>query len=160
MIFGSPRLFRRSAGGFTVRMGTDAQEWVVQLADQLETLLDTDGQDVRRLFPTAYPDDPERDAGYQILARQQLIDNRREAIALMKATVDKDVWKEDELAAWMGIINDLRLVLGTQLDVSEDDDEIDLGAPDADATMAYHQLGYLLGEIVEALTTTLLPPDD
>lgn len=160
MIFGRPRLFRPSRGGFTVRMAAEAQEWVVHLADQLEDLLDGDADDVRRLFPTAYPDDAERDAGYQILARQQLIDRRREAIAMMKATVDRDVWTEGELTAWMGIINDLRLVLGTRLDVSEDDQEIDFEAPNAEVFLAYHQLGHLLGEIVDALSTALPPPED
>ena len=155
MMFGRPHLFRPCAGGFTIKMGSDVQEWVLHLADQLETLLDTEGDDVRRLFPTAYPDDAERDAGYQILARQQLIDGRREAIALMKATLDKKMWNEDELAAWMGIINDLRLVLGTQLDVSEDENDIDLEAPNAVAVLAYYQLGELLAEIVDALSGTL-----
>lgn len=132
----------------------------MELADQLEELLETDEEDVRRLFPTAYPDDPEREAGYQILSRQGLIDGRREAIAMMKATVDQEVWTEEQLTAWMGTVNDLRLVLGTRLDVSEEDQEIDFNAPQAVSHLAYHQLGYLLGEIVEALTTTLPPPED
>lgn len=160
VVFGRRRLFKATNGGFSVKLAPEAQEWVVELADQLEELLETDDDDVRRLFPTAYPDDPERDAGYQILSRQGLIDGRREAIAKMKQTVEQQFWTEEQLTAWMGIINDLRLVLGTRLDVSEDDQEIDFSAPQATSQLAYHQLGYLLGEIVEALTTTLPPPED
>lgn len=156
----NPRLFRPVADGFAVEMAPQARAWVVDLATQLEELLEGDAEDVKRLFPTAYPDDPERDAGYQILARQQLIDRRREAIALMEETVDRDLLTEDELAAWMGIINDLRLVLGTRLDVSEEDDEIDEDDPGAAALVLYHQLGYLLNEIVDALTSTLPPPSE
>jgi hypothetical protein len=160
VVFGRRRLFKATGAGFAVRLAPEAQEWVLELADQLEGLLETDEDDVRRLFPTAYADDPEREAGYQVLSRQGLIDRRREAIAMMRETVDREVWTEEQLTAWMGIVNDLRLVLGTRLDVSEDDQEIDFSAPEAANHVAYHQLGYLLGEIVEALTTTLPPPEE
>ncbi len=153
-------MFKATKAGFAVELDPEAREWVVDLADQLETLLESDDSDVRRLFPTAYPDDPERDAGYQILSRQRLTDGRREAIAMMKETVDLKDWAEDQLTAWMGIINDLRLVLGTRLDVSEDDHDIDFELPDATSYLVYHQLGELLGEVVDALTTTLPPAEN
>lgn len=157
-----PSLFEPSDDGFSVGLDPEARQWVVGLADQLDQLLDDGGDDnpLRRLFPTAYPNDPELDAGYQILARQELIDGRREAIEAMKATVETEVWTEDELTAWMGIVNDIRLVMGTTLDVSEDDHEIDMEAPEAPLLVAYHQLGYLLSEIVDALSTTLPPPTE
>ncbi|MCP3992717.1 MAG: DUF2017 family protein [Actinomycetia bacterium] len=153
-------MFRATTDGFAVELVPEVREWVIDLADQLESLLESDDSDLRRLFPTAYPDDPERDAGYQILARQGLIDGRREAITMMRDTVDLKVWTEDQLTAWMGVINDLRLVLGTKLDVGEDDDDIDFEIPEATGHLVYHQLGYLLGEAVEALTTTLPPAKD
>lgn len=155
-----PRLFQPVDNGFSVQLAPDARAWIVDLATQLEALMESDTNDLKRLFPTAYPDDPERDAGYQILSRQQLIDSRREAIALMQETIDRDHWREDELGAWMGIVNDLRLVIGTRLDVTENDNEIDEDHPDAAAHILYHQLGYLVSEIVDALTTTLPPVDD
>ncbi len=158
--FRRPRLFRRTRDGFAVELDPEIRVWVLGLAHQLSDLLDGDGEELTRLFPTAYPDDPERDAGYQILSRHQLIDSRREAIALMEETVEKSVLTEDELSAWMGIVNDLRLVLGTRLDVSEDDDEVDPDDPDAPLHLLYHQLGFLLGEIVDALTGALPPPRD
>ncbi|MEL7159054.1 MAG: DUF2017 family protein [Actinomycetota bacterium] len=157
--FRRPRLFKATSDGFRVELEPEVRSWVLSLAHQLGTLLDGDVDELRRLFPTAYPDDPERDAGYQILARQQLIDSRREAIRLMEETVERPVLTEEELAAWMGIVNDLRLVLGTRLDVSEDDTEIDPDDPEAELHLLYHQLGYLLSEIVDALTGTLHPID-
>ena len=161
MIFGRrPRLFRAVADGFAVELAPEARAWMVELASQLSVMLEADSEELRRLFPTAYPDDPELDAGYQILARQQLIDSRREAIALMQETVSQDLLSEEELSAWMSIINDLRLVLGTRLDVSEDDHDVDPDDPDVEAHMLYHQLGYVLSEIVDALTGTLPPPTD
>lgn len=155
-----PRLFRPVDGGFSVELAPEARAWIVDLATQLDELLDRDTDDLRRLFPTAYPDDAEREAGYQILSRHQLTDSRREAIALMQATATNDELSEEELAAWMGIVNDLRLVLGTRLDVSEEEVEIDESHPDAAAHLLYHQLGYLVSEIVDALTTSLPPVED
>ena len=155
------RLFEPTGdGAFEVRLAPGARRWIVDLADQLEELLTADTPDTTRLFPTAYPDHPELDAGYQILARDELIDQRREAIGLLRTSADADEVSADELSAWMGIVNDLRLVLGTRLDVSEDDVEVDLDGPDADAIITYHQLGVVLAEIVDALRGTLPPPDE
>jgi len=155
-LFRRPRLFEPAGSkGFQVRLAPEARDWVVGLADELEALLVADTDDTRRLFPTAYPDDPEREAGYQILSREELIDDRREAIALMRTTVTRSHMSVDELGAWMRIVNDLRLVLGTRLDVSEDDEDLDVDSPDLESQLIYRELGYLLSEIVDAMTTTL-----
>jgi hypothetical protein len=158
-LFRRPRLFEPAGKrGFEVRLAPEARDWVVSLADELDALLGADSDDTRRLFPTAYPDDPELDAGYQVLAREQLIDDRRAAIGAMRASVTKDYLSPDELGSWMRIVNDLRLVLGTRLDVSEDDDEVNFDAPDLEAKLIYHELGVLLSEIVDAMSTALPPP--
>lgn len=161
-LFRRPRLFRPSGdGSFTVELAPESRAWLVGLADQLETLLTVDTEHTRRLFPTAYPDDPELDAGYQILARDQLIDSRKEAIEIMRRTAEQDVVTDEELGAWMGIVNDLRLVLGTRLDVSEDSGpDLDPDDPDFEAHLTYHELSVVLSEIVDALTGTLPPPED
>src|SRR5947209_5095809 len=79
-----------------------------------------DDPSLRRLFPTAYPDDAERDREYRQLVGDELVERRRAALDTLLATVDASSVSEDDLAAWMGAINDLRLVLGTRLDVSEE----------------------------------------
>jgi len=163
--FRRSRLFEPAGDdGFSVNLTADARRWLVAMADQLETLLTVDTDDTRRLFPTAYPDDAELDAGYQILARDGLIDGRREAIDLLRKSADAETVTAEELTAWMGIVNDLRLVLGTKLDVSEDDTDIDFDDPNVDAYVAYHELGLILSDIVDALTSTLpavpQPPPD
>jgi hypothetical protein len=53
----------------------------------------------------------------------------------------------------MGAVNDLRLVLGTRLDVSEEMlGTLDPSSPDADAMAVYQYLSFLLESIVEALS--------
>lgn len=150
----------RSDGRFDVELSTESRDGLVNLADQLEQLLTTDGPETRRLFPTAYHNDPEKDAGYRIFARDQLIEKRKDAIGLLRETARADTLSEEDLGAWMGVMNDIRLVLGTMLDVSEDDHDIDLDAPDAGLQLIYRQLGELVHRAVEALTTALPEPEE
>jgi len=143
-------------GNFSFDFDPELLDAVVGWASELGDGLAQDSPALRRLFPTAYPDDPEKDAGYQVLARDQLIDGRREAIEIMKRTAGSDILTFEEVSAWMGICNDLRLVLGTQLEISEDDLE---GLPDDDPrapTMTLYQvLGWIVSDIVEALSRTV-----
>ncbi len=160
MIFRKRAITRRSDGTFMQSFHPSIPALLVDLGSQLEEVLDSDDPDLRRLFPTAYPDDPEKDAGYQILARSELSDARRAAISTVQQTHDNEVLTEDELTDWMALTNDLRLVLGTKLDVAEDDtyDDLDPLDPRLPVLEIYHVLGSVLHEIVEALSDALPEP--
>ena len=162
MIFRSRAVRRRSDGTFVQSFHDQIPALLVDLGGQLESIIDSDDPDLRRLFPTAYPDDAERDAGYQILARSELTDARRQAVATVRRTATSDVLTEDELTDWMALTNDLRLVLGTKLDVAEDDtdDDLDPDDPRAPILNIYHVLGGVLYEIVQALSDALPDPTD
>lgn len=156
------RIFRRrsvapnSNGTFTIRFPDHVRDMLVDLGKQLDAALDhDDSPELNRLFPTAYADDAERDAGYQVFARGELIDSRREAIATLAATADNEHVTEEELTSWMHVVNDVRLVLGTRLDVSEDDHDVDPDDPAFLLHALYHQLGFVLSEIVDAMVATL-----
>lgn len=148
---------RREDGSYLQAFHTSIPTLLVDLGDQLDAMLDDDAPELRRLFPTAYAGDEEKDAGYQILARSSLTDQRRAAIETVKRTADSEVLTEDELTDWMALTNDLRLVIGTRLDVSEDDDESDLDpeSPEANLLEIYHLLSAVLHEIVAALSGSL-----
>lgn len=150
----------RPDGQFDVNLPAESRRALVGLAGELEEVQSTDRPETRRLFPTAYPDDPERDAGYQIFARDQLIEKRRAAVSVMRDTVEADILTEEQLGDWMGVLNDLRLVLGTIIDVSEDDDDLDPESPDFDARLLYHHLGEIVHHMVDALTNSLPEPED
>ncbi len=120
-----------------------------------ETLmLDTD-EGLKRLYPTAYPDDAERDAGYQALVHGELMEKRLNALDEVEATIDNKSLTVEQLNMWMTCINELRLILGTKLDVSEEDYDFDPDAPDAQARAIYIHLGWLLEHVVNALMGTL-----
>jgi len=145
------------AGTFDFHLSDDVRQWLIRLAEDVQILTDEDTDDTRRLFPTAYPDDADRDAGYQILARGHLMDQRNDALAVMRHTAHNSTLTQDELAAWMRSVNDVRLVLGTRLDVGEDDAELDLDSPDFDERVAYENLGAVLHHMVDAMSATLDP---
>lgn len=160
-LFRRQRMFHPIGGGrFEVNLPVETRLGLLSLAEELEEIQATDRPEVRRLFPTAYADDPEKDAGYQVFARDQLIEKRRDAVEVIRRTTEAEVLTADELSAWMGILNDFRLVLGTALDVSEDDVDLDVEAPDAEPQILYRYLGEIVHHMVEALTTSLPEPED
>lgn len=155
-----PKPFKALADGtFRVELAPEVRQFIVRLADEIDEITTLDIPETRRLFPTAYPHDPEKDAGYQVFARDQLINRRQNAADTVRATADNDVLTEEELAQWMSVINDARLVLGTRLDVSEDSDA-DLEDPDFGLFLIYDELGYLLDRIVKVMATVLPEPTD
>jgi hypothetical protein len=138
-------------GRYELRLPADERTLVKGLLGDLRALLTLNADDprVRRLYPDAYAEDAERQAEYQRLTREELQSGRLAAVDAVEATVDAAELTPDQLTAWMHSVNALRLVLGTMLDVKEDDQPF--GDDPEAATMAlYGYLGVLLEEIVEA----------
>jgi hypothetical protein len=152
-LFRQRRIRRVGPGRYAVQLEDWEQQLLDTLTRDLSSLLEdtTDDPSVRRLFPTAYHDQPERDLEYQVLARDELLQRRLVALELTAATTGERELDAAGLSAWMGAVNDLRLVIGTQLDVSEDDGPIDPEADDAQHRAVYGYLTALLDEIVRAL---------
>jgi hypothetical protein len=161
--FRGRRVVRTRRGTYELRLPTPEQELLAHLVDRLRELLllSTDDPAVRRLFPTAYHDDPDRDREYQQLVRDELLERRLAALALVEETAALAELTEEQLSAWLTALNDLRLVLGTRLDVSEDEEPVlDEDDPDAPASAVYSYLGFLLSDVVDALTDGLPPPTE
>jgi hypothetical protein len=140
-------------GKFLLRLPDGERDLVRQLLGELRALLalGPDNPRLRRLYPAAYADDPEMEAEYRKLTQADLTEGRAAAVETVAATVDATELSADELTAWMHAVNSLRLVVGTMLDVDEDDPfAVDPDDPDARHYMLYGYLGLLLEEIVEA----------
>jgi hypothetical protein len=147
------RFRKRRDGTFAVTLPANERELLAMLPEQLRELMESDASDpvLRRLFPAAYHLDAEHEAEYQELTRDDLVSSRTQRAHLLASTSAATSLTEDELLAWMGAINDLRLVLGTQLDVGEDDAPIDPDDPSAPRHAVYHYLGFLLENVILAL---------
>ena len=161
MVFDRDRVRRHGPGRYRVKLRPNERALVADLVGQLrdQLLASTDDPSVRRLFPPAYPDDAERDAGYQVLTRDELLEHRLAALDTVEATLDGDVIDDDAMTAWMGTLNSLRLVLGTRLDVDEELPPLDSADPLAPAYAVYEFLGWLLSQVVDALSADLPPPN-
>jgi hypothetical protein len=160
MIFDRDRVKRRGVGRYEVKLRPSERvlmgDLVVQLREQL--LASTDDPSVRRLFPPAYPDDPERDAGYQVLTRDELLEHRLAALDTVEGSLDGAELDDAGLAAWMSTLNSLRLVLGTRLDVDEELPALADDDPLAPAYAVYEYLGWLLSQVVDVVSRDLPPP--
>jgi hypothetical protein len=141
-------------GRYIVRLEARERTLIRQLLGELRELLALGPDDprVRRLYPAAYADDQELEDEYRRMTREELQSGRLASVDAVEATVDKDILTPDELTAWMQAVNSLRLVLGTMLDITDDDQELALDPSDPNArTLAlYGYLGGLLDEIVDA----------
>jgi ATP-dependent Clp protease adaptor protein ClpS len=136
-----------SGSRYVLHLGRDERALVSRLLDELRALL-TDQADpelMRRLFPVVHPDDPEREAEYQRLTRDDLVASRLTGIETVSAVLGRSGRKvtldEAQMLAFMQAVNGVRLVLGTLLDVTEDDEDAE--RDDLDATPEYHLYGYL-----------------
>jgi hypothetical protein len=148
---------RTRHGDFEVRLPQSERQLLLALVGALRAALDGDVRAepaLRRLFPPAYADpaDEQAEAEYQALVHDELLASRRAALDVLEATASRDRLDEPELLSWMTALNQLRLVLGTRLDVSEDDEPLpDPDDPAAPLAEVYHYLGVLLEAVIDAL---------
>ena len=126
---------------------------------------------LKRLFPDAYGDDSEElraaASDFRRFTENDLRARKREdALGVVRAldALSADAAGEggavlkltpDESRAWLGALNDLRLTIGTRLEVTDDEGEQLYRLPDSDPrkpmVMAYLWLGALQESLIEAL---------
>jgi hypothetical protein len=85
------------------------------------------------------------------MVHDELLERRLAALDRVEATLSATAVTEEELLGWMSAINDIRLVLGTRLDVAEDMAAVDVDDPEAPAYAVYDYLTWLLSQIIDAL---------
>jgi pimeloyl-ACP methyl ester carboxylesterase len=147
------RVRRTPSGDYEIELEEWERGLLRELPERLRELLAADDPVLERLFPPAYTTDEEKNAEYTRLMRADLTERRLSSLDVMEATVDEEVLTEEQVSSWMGSLNDLRLVLGAQLDVTEDMDEIEPGDPRAPAFALYGYLSVLQESVIAALST-------
>jgi hypothetical protein len=154
-------------GRFSLSLEVQDRASLVALIVQLrEILLTTSTADMRRLFPAAYHQDPEHDAEYQRLMRDELLASRLQSMNTASEMLQRDPTSKSieltaaELEEFMRSINNLRLVIGTMLDIQEsddlyEDDGVEEDDPSGVHRQLYHYLGWLLEWVVTAQSAAL-----
>jgi hypothetical protein len=113
---------------------------------------------LRRLLPDGYRDDPEASAELRRYTEGQLragkVNAAKAALAALPeggGTLELD---DDEAAQWLSALNDIRLALGTRLDI-EDDTDLSEAVNDPELGESYLVYAWLTGlqdSLVEALS--------
>lgn len=152
------RVIRRR-GHARIRLEAVESALLTSLLDDLEGALQTlpDDDPVRqRLFPSAYPDDDRAAEEFRLLTEDSLRDGKAQRLGECRAELpsgEGDIDLDDEAAQrWLTVLNDLRLAIGTRLNVSEDDvASIDPDDPDAQLRAIYQWLTALQDGLVHVV---------
>jgi hypothetical protein len=154
-MFERRRIARTRSGEIRVRLASEERGLVRAVIESVRQRLDDDPDDaaLRRLFPPAHADDAEAEREYRDLVHEGLLDGRRRALRLVEETLDRDRLSVEEAEAWLGALNDVRLVLGTLLDVTEETyaKELDENSPRDRELAVFAYLSWLQEQLVEAL---------
>ena len=146
---------RGQEGAVELRLSRDERSLLAGVVAELRALLDGAPGDpsLRRLFPPAY-DEAEDERAYRDLMGGELLDGRRAALDVVAQTVEHERLTPEEADAWLRALNDLRLVLGTRLDVQEDTfaEELRRDDPRAPALAVYGYLSWMQEQLIEALS--------
>ncbi|WP_131745859.1 DUF2017 domain-containing protein [Frankia sp. Cppng1_Ct_nod] len=173
--------FSRTTDGIEVVLGPLEATLLVELIGQIELLLEPppvddpleaivglravappppDDPAVARLLPDAYPDDPDAAADYRRRTSDDIREGKRAAarrvLATVPATGGRALLDDPAAQDWLITLNDLRLVLGTRLDITDDATadalyEIDSDDPRRPVIEVYLFLGDLQDQLVHAL---------
>ncbi len=148
--------FEKKGDRFSVRLGKHERSLLVELVRQSRTLLETEDPSsdpaVARLFPAAYRDDPLRNLEYETSLGGAPRSGKLQALDTVERTANARALSEEDFLAWLGVVNDLRLVLGTRIEVTEESTEEDFAAGGPrDAYHVYQFLGWVQQEMLFAL---------
>ena len=123
---------------------------------QFLSIEDPDDDVEKRLFPSAY-DDQDESQKFKEMVGSELRSDKVKTLELMRAGLvaggGRTILSTADVEAWLRGLNDLRLAIGTRLDVTEEKmaaspDEED---PEAGALALVHWLGWLQEMMIESL---------
>ena len=171
-------MFKSGLGGKITLNLDDAEHGVLsQLFEQMNELLDDPDKEsgtdplaqllnmggstqisedpaLARLFPDGYSDDEHASADFRRFTEQDLRAQKVAALVTVQDTLSD--WKgksnisAEQAQDWLKALNDLRLVLGTRLEIT-DEVETDFEA-DEPGIHLYNYLTYLQGTLIDSLT--------
>lgn len=150
---------RAKDGSYSVRLEDEERQILASLPAQLRSVIESDDPSTRRLFPPAYEDAAAQD-DYRDLVHESLRDGKLAALAELERTARAESLTEAELGAWLGAFESLRLVLGEQLEITEETygEALDPDDPETPRRALYGWLSWLQEEAVAALSSGLPGP--
>jgi hypothetical protein len=161
-------LFRWRDDHLVAKLGAEEAAVLRQLFTEAGELLqrpvNRDDPGPARLFPDVYPDSPDDSAEFRRFTESELRSAKVEQANLVLARVPERGGEvrltEEEADGWLRALTDVRILLGTRLEVTDDtdpaaelDEELrrDPSAPRAAELAVYHYLTYVQESLVQSL---------
>ncbi len=143
-------MVRTPAGNYEVHLDAESRQVLAELTTQLRDAIVADSRDAafKRLFPPGYATDEAAEAEYREMVGADLEQSKLAALETLAKTADATELTPEEVDTWARALNDVRLWMGTLLDIQEDDDPEELDDP---PHMLYHVLTWLQDLIVSVL---------
>lgn len=169
MIFRRHGVRRLPDGGLRVALSTNEHTALAALPGRLEPIVageaDDEGAEAlrARLFPTAY-DDPELEMEFRELAGDDLVRGRLDALEAFRKTLEggrtsAGTWttdlEPDEAQAWLGVVNDARLLLAGIVGIRSERAWERGPDPSDPASLMLWYLGWLEEQLLAALMDEL-----
>ncbi|SNQ48148.1 conserved hypothetical protein [Frankia canadensis] len=173
--------FRRTRAGIELRLTEPVAALLSELVSHIEAMLEPppvddplealvglrdtappppDDPALARLLPDPYPEDPMASGDFRRRRTDDLLARKRTAARRVLAAIPGPgqalVLDEDAAQDWLTTLNDVRLVLGTQLELTDDDSAVELAQLDPDdprrpMAAVYDYLTVLLDDLLRAL---------
>jgi Domain of unknown function (DUF2017) len=148
-----PHIGKARGGGIKLRLEEHEADLMRELAEEMKALLEADipraDPVIGRLFPDAYDAAPDAEA-YRDLVEDDLKGAKRRARAVVEETLGRrgsvsTTLSSEEAEMWLTFLTDVRLAIGTRLEITEErmGADIDPDDPDAAALSVLHWLGWL-----------------
>lgn len=155
-------MFRRRRGSIFASLNEREADLLRGLIAEYRSLLDApEGSDpvLGRLFPPASVEEPEVAAEYREMAHDELTRHKRRTAEITLALMgESGEWKSkvepEEQEAFLVLLTDLRLAIGTRLGVTEEmmNQPVEPADPRQWSMAVLHWLGALQESLVEALS--------
>ena len=152
--------FDEAPEGIRVHLEEHEADLLRRLLEEMSTLLEVD---VRidpvnqRLFPDAYESD-EDSASFHELVGDELRTQKTEALARLRTALGENgplesSFSRDDVAAWLPVLTDIRLAIGTRNDVTEEmmGREVDPEDPEEAGLLVLHWIGWIQESILQVL---------
>lgn len=159
------RIVRTADGRIVVRLVPRERKILAALVAELAEETRAEAEDgaglgdegLARLWPDAVEGDIVASAAFRSLTAADLTEVRAARFAILAETITSVALDEAQAAAWLGAVNDLRLVRGTRLGVTEETEArpVDEADPDAGQKILFLWLGWIEEQLVEALAAGL-----
>ncbi len=153
--------FARHEHGVELELDAQESRLLLQLTKEYADVLrrEQEGPVHDRLYPAAYGDEKD-EAAYKDLIGDSLTTHKLEALEKLRNALNKRgttvTITGDDFDAWIQCVTDMRLVIGTRLEVDETRmaEHVSPRDPDAQALTVLHWLGWLTEGLIQASSIT------